>query len=51
MSIAEFEEQALKYVWRGLVIAGLLTVLGGGFGQKSRTASSSATPAILVGSR
>jgi hypothetical protein len=29
MSVSEFEDQVLNYIWRGLVIAGLLTVLGG----------------------
>jgi len=27
MSISDFEEQVLTYLWRGLVLAGLLTVL------------------------
>ncbi len=31
MSISDFEDQVLKYVWRALVIAGLLTALGGIF--------------------
>ncbi len=29
MSVSDLEDQVLNWVWRGLVIAGLLTVLGG----------------------
>jgi hypothetical protein len=31
MSASDFEEQILKYLWRALVLAGLLTVLGSAF--------------------
>jgi len=31
MSVSDFEEQIFTYLWRGLVLAGLLTVLWGNF--------------------
>lgn len=31
MSVSDFEEQVLTYLWRGVVLAGLITVLGSAF--------------------
>ncbi len=31
MSVSDLEEQVFTYLWRGLVLAGLLTVLWGNF--------------------
>ena len=28
MSVSDFEDQVMNWIWRGLVIAGLVTVLG-----------------------
>jgi hypothetical protein len=41
MSISDFEDQVLKYVWRALVIAGLLTAIGGLFRPGKSTVNSS----------
>jgi hypothetical protein len=37
MSVSDFEEQVFKYVWRGFVLAGLVTLLWGFFAPVPNT--------------